>query len=101
VKTSLRLDVLPESQVKVFESLAEQDFVADFYLAGGTCLALHIGHRQSIDFDFFIPEAEGNLFTRNIQLEQRTKSKEQRQQQDCNTTHPHSSAKICQTAKGS
>jgi len=55
VETSLRLDVLPESQLKLFESLAEQDFIADFYLAGGTCLALHIGHRQSIDFDFFIP----------------------------------------------
>lgn len=26
---------------------------ADFYLAGGTALALQIGHRDSIDFDFF------------------------------------------------
>lgn len=25
----------------------------EFYLAGGTALALHIGHRDSIDFDFF------------------------------------------------
>ncbi len=25
----------------------------DFYLAGGTALALQIGHRDSIDFDFF------------------------------------------------
>ena len=25
----------------------------DFYLAGGTGLALHLGHRDSIDFDFF------------------------------------------------
>lgn len=28
-------------------------FKADFYLAGGTALALQIGHRVSIDFDFF------------------------------------------------
>jgi hypothetical protein len=28
-------------------------FKADFYLAGGTGLALQIGHRDSIDFDFF------------------------------------------------
>jgi len=27
-----------------------------FYLAGGTALALQIGHRDSIDFDFFINE---------------------------------------------
>ncbi len=25
----------------------------DFYLAGGTALALQIGHRDNIDFDFF------------------------------------------------
>ena len=28
-------------------------FVPDFYLAGGTALALQLGHRDSIDFDFF------------------------------------------------
>ncbi len=28
-------------------------FRNDFYLAGGTALALQIGHRDSIDFDFF------------------------------------------------
>ena len=29
---------------------------SSFYLAGGTALALHLGHRESIDFDFFIQE---------------------------------------------
>jgi len=38
-----RLDVLP-----LLDS-----FKKDFYLAGGTSLALQIGHRDSIDFDFF------------------------------------------------
>ena len=28
----------------------------DFYLAGGTALALQIGHRISVDLDFFSPE---------------------------------------------
>jgi len=28
-------------------------FSRDFYLAGGTAVALHIGHRRSIDFDLF------------------------------------------------
>jgi len=28
-------------------------FKKDFYLAGGTALALRIGHRDSFDFDFF------------------------------------------------
>jgi hypothetical protein len=31
-------------------------FQKDFYLAGGTALALQIGHRDSADFDLFSPE---------------------------------------------
>lgn len=35
----------------------------DFYLAGGTALALQIGHRVSVDFDLFFGEKIGkNLF---------------------------------------
>ena len=51
----LRLDILPDEQLKLFERLSTQAFIKEFYLAGGTCLALQIGHRQSFDFDFFIP----------------------------------------------
>jgi hypothetical protein len=51
----LRLDILPEEQLRLFKTLSGQSFIKDFYLAGGTCLALQIGHRRSIDFDFFIP----------------------------------------------
>ncbi|MFO7924647.1 MAG: nucleotidyl transferase AbiEii/AbiGii toxin family protein [Bacteroidales bacterium] len=32
-----------------------KDFKRSFYLVGGTAIALHIGHRQSIDFDMFTP----------------------------------------------
>jgi len=48
-------DVLPENQLQLLEALSFQPFIPDFYLAGGTCLALQNGHRRSIDFDFFIP----------------------------------------------
>lgn len=53
---SLHLDSLPKPQYILFEILAKQSWLKSFYLAGGTCLALHIGHRQSIDFDFFTRE---------------------------------------------
>ncbi len=53
---SLRIDILPEQQAALFEFLSGQTWIEPFYLAGGTCLALHIGHRQSIDFDFFTQE---------------------------------------------
>ncbi len=45
-------EVLSKAAIKVADKLKD---VAndDFYLAGGTGLALQIGHRISIDFDFF------------------------------------------------
>ncbi len=41
-----RIEILP-----LFEPLKDS-----WYLAGGTGLALQIGHRDSLDFDFFTPE---------------------------------------------
>ena len=35
--------------------LQDFDFIQDFYLAGGTALALQIGHRISTDLDWFSP----------------------------------------------
>jgi len=36
-----------------FHLLNELELTKDFYLAGGTGLALHFGHRFSVDLDFF------------------------------------------------
>jgi hypothetical protein len=36
-----------------FDQVACLPFITDFYLAGGTGLALHLGHRFSVDLDFF------------------------------------------------
>lgn len=36
-----------------FQLLSKQKFIENFYLAGGTGLALHFGHRFSVDLDFF------------------------------------------------
>ena len=40
------------------ELLSRVPFVAKYYLAGGTALSLHFGHRFSHDLDFFSPHAE-------------------------------------------
>ena len=46
-----RLDVLPPAQRRLWSELSE---VPDhFVLYGGTAIALHLGHRQSVDFDLF------------------------------------------------
>lgn len=50
-----RLDILPPPQRALWPEL---DATPDhFILYGGTALALQIGHRQSVDFDFFSPVA--------------------------------------------
>jgi hypothetical protein len=58
---SLHEEVLPSNQKAVWQKLQdESQFLNDnkFYLAGGTALALQIGHRQSVDFDFFTQQAD-------------------------------------------
>jgi predicted nucleotidyltransferase component of viral defense system len=45
------LETLTPEAKRLFPTL--EIFTDDFYLAGGTALALHLGHRISVDFDMF------------------------------------------------
>jgi hypothetical protein len=49
----VRTEILTDAQRDVLAGLTRLDGIDAFYLAGGTALALHLGHRRSIDFDFF------------------------------------------------
>lgn len=60
--SSLHFKVLPAEQQRLWDEFLKQaDFLNDhgYYLAGGTGLALQLGHRRSLDFDFF--SAQGGL----------------------------------------
>ena len=46
-----RLKILPAAQLRLWGELSTVP--RDFVLYGGTALALHLGHRQSEDFNFF------------------------------------------------
>jgi hypothetical protein len=46
-----RLDVLPLPQRRLWDEFA--GVPSEFVLYGDTGIALHLGHRQSVDFDFF------------------------------------------------
>jgi hypothetical protein len=48
--------VLSSTIQKNLARIAETALVKQFYLAGGTAVALHLGHRQSYDLDFFTQE---------------------------------------------
>ena len=44
-------EVLNDAQRRLLPLMAQ--FRREYYLVGGTAIALHIGHRRSIDFDMF------------------------------------------------
>lgn len=46
-----RLDILRPPQRRLWDELAAVP--EEFVLYGGTAIALHFGHRESVDFDFF------------------------------------------------
>jgi Nucleotidyl transferase AbiEii toxin, Type IV TA system len=46
-----RLDTLPPPQRRLWDEMSSLPLV--FTLYGGTAIALHLGHRASVDFDFF------------------------------------------------
>jgi hypothetical protein len=49
------LDILPKAQRAMWDALAPSSDL-DFVLYGGTAIALRLGHRTSLDFDFFRAE---------------------------------------------
>lgn len=55
--------ITPQMQ-EVIYFLGTQPFMVEFYLAGGTALALRRGHRISVDLDFFSATDEVNTLTR-------------------------------------
>lgn len=50
------LQTLPDNVQSLLKRLGTLPTVTDFYLAGGSALALHLGHRVSVDLDFFTPQ---------------------------------------------
>lgn len=73
------MDILPAAQKRLWPELSEVP--DEFVLYGGTALALHLGHRTSIDFDFFsgrplnIGELQaGTAFLTNAKVIQREKN---------------------------
>jgi hypothetical protein len=78
---SPHLEILPEPQLLLWPKLRP---IADlgFVLYGGTAIALRLGHRASVDFDFFTeraldrPGLEGRLpFLRTAQVLQESRER--------------------------
>jgi hypothetical protein len=73
------LEMLPPAQARLWRELST--LPDQFVLYGGTALALHLGHRNSIDFDFFardplnLSQLEGEIpFLAGAKIIQREKN---------------------------
>jgi len=51
MQNKIHYDILSQEQKDILPDI--QDINKNFLLVGGTAIALHLGHRKSIDFDFF------------------------------------------------
>jgi hypothetical protein len=73
------LEILPPAQARLWRELST--LPDQFVLYGGTALALHLGHRNSVDFDFFarnplnLSQLEGEIpFLAGAKIIQREKN---------------------------
>jgi len=73
------LEILPSAQARLWLELSA--LPDQFVLYGGTALALHLGHRNSVDFDFFareplnVSQLEGEIpFLAGAKIIQRAKN---------------------------
>ena len=49
----LHAEAIDDSILGLLRSLQSKEYLKGFYLAGGTALALYLGHRKSLDIDLF------------------------------------------------
>jgi len=59
----MQLEAIKSEQKKIFEKLKN---FPEFYLVGGTALALQMGHRISIDFDLFSEKEISPVFLNKV-----------------------------------
>lgn len=52
----MHAEILPSEQSECLKTLGPAASALGFHLAGGTAIALHLGHRRSVDFDWFTPQ---------------------------------------------
>jgi hypothetical protein len=56
--STIRWETISPTMREIMRAFGKNQIAEHFYLAGGTALALQIGHRRSIDLDFFSPDLD-------------------------------------------
>ena len=76
-------DILDTQRKNILPKLSQ--LKKEFYLGGGTALALQLGHRDSIDFDFFTSESFDTNVLFNFLADIFSEQKIQKTQEEKNT----------------
>jgi predicted nucleotidyltransferase component of viral defense system len=90
----LKLNILPYGQKQLWQELS--DTPKNFVLYGGTALALRLGHRQSVDFDFFSSDSfnPGDLYKSIPYLQGAEKSQVSKNTLTCLLKRQNDTAKV-------
>jgi predicted nucleotidyltransferase component of viral defense system len=90
----LKINILPVVQYQLWQELG--DTPKNFVLYGGTALALRLGHRQSVDFDFFSSDSfnPGDLYKRIPYLKGAEKSQVSKNTLTCLVKKQNETAKV-------
>ncbi|MDR2839777.1 MAG: nucleotidyl transferase AbiEii/AbiGii toxin family protein, partial [Paludibacter sp.] len=59
-------NTVSEQVLEYLQKLMANSAFDDFVLVGGTALSLQLGHRESVDIDFFTSEMYGSIDMQNI-----------------------------------
>ena len=56
--SAIHWETISPTMREIMTAFGKNQIAEHFYLAGGTALALQIGHRRSVDLDFFSPDLD-------------------------------------------
>lgn len=62
----MREKAINQETKRVLAKIGQESFLADFYLAGGTALAIQLGHRESVDLDWFSAKSFSNQYIKSV-----------------------------------
>jgi len=90
----LKITILPAVQYQLWQELG--DTPKNFVLYGGTALALRLGHRQSVNFDFFSSDSfnPGELYRNIPYLQGAEKSQVSKNTLTCLVKRKNETAKV-------
>ncbi|NMC12377.1 MAG: nucleotidyl transferase AbiEii/AbiGii toxin family protein [Chloroflexi bacterium] len=66
--TELYWNTISHAMKEIKAEFGRSDLAEKFYLAGGTALALQLGHRQSIDLDFFTQNEDISISRQQVEV---------------------------------